>query len=246
MNGYKNEVEQIAEILKNSRRAVFFGGAGVSTDCGIPDFRGNGGLYKNGGAGNEYYLSRTCLECEPEAFFDFYRENMVFEGVEPGGTHKVLARLEKRGVINAVITQNIDGLHQAAGSSNVIELHGKSRVCYCVKCKTEYGVSHIANSEGVPTCSRCGGVVRPDVTLYGEALDGMSFREAAYEIESADVLIVGGTSLTVNPAASMVEYFTGDHFIIVNKDATPYDDWAEYVIRRPITEFFEEVERHIG
>ena len=246
MSVYKNESERIAEILKNSSHAVFFGGAGVSTDCGIPDFRGNGGLYKNGGAGNEYFLSRECLDLEPERFFEFYRENMIFDGVSPCEAHNSLARLEQRGIIKTVITQNIDGLHQAAGSCNVIELHGKSRVCYCMKCRTEYGVSHIAKADGIPTCNRCGGVVRPDVTLYGEALDGMSFREAAYEIESADVLIVGGTSLTVNPAASMVEYFTGEHFIIVNMSETPYDDWAEYVIRRPITEFFEEVEKHIG
>ena len=239
-------IKSIAQIIKDSRHAVFFGGAGVSTDCGIPDFRGNGGLYKNGGAGNEYLLSRECLDTEPERFFEFYRENMIFDGVSPCEAHNSLARLEERGIIKSVITQNIDGLHQAAGSKNVIELHGKSRAAYCMKCKTEHGVERISGAVGVPLCPVCGGVIRPDVTLYGERLDGMAFREAAYEMESADVLIVGGTSLTVNPAASLVEYFTGKHFIIVNKDKTPYDSYAEYVIRRPITEFFEEVEKHIG
>ncbi len=242
----EKEISRIAEIIKSSRHAVFFGGAGVSTDCGIPDFRGSGGLYKKEGLGNEYYLSRACLENDPETFFEFYRRNMIFEGAEPCGAHRVLARFEERGIIKSVITQNIDGLHQEAGSKNVIELHGKSRVSYCVNCKTEYGVSHIMETDGVPVCSRCGGLVRPDVTLYGEALDGFSFKEAAHEIECADVMIVGGTSLTVNPAASLVEYFTGRHFIIANMSETPYDRYAEYVIRRPITDFFEEVEKIIG
>ena len=234
MNGYYPELDEIKEIIKNAEHAVFFGGAGVSTESGIPDFRSSGGLYDTNESG-EYFLSRECLLCEPERFFDFFRENMVFDGYEPDGAHAALASLERDGVIKAVITQNIDGLHQAAGSRRVIELHGRSGRFYCTKCHAEYG-NDVLWGGGVPRCEHCGGIVRPDVTLYGESLDGFSFSDAEDEISRADVLIVGGTSLLVNPAASLIDAYQGEHLIIVNYAQTPYDEYAEYLIRESISE----------
>ena len=234
MIGHCPELEEIKEILRNAQHAVFFGGAGVSTESGIPDFRSNGGIYDSDESG-EYFLSRQCLVSEPERFFDFFRKNMVFDGYEPDGAHIALASLERDGVIKAVITQNIDGLHQAAGSRRVIELHGRSGRFYCTKCRAEYGADALGFG-GVPRCESCGGIVRPDVTLYGESLDGFSFSEAEDEISMADVLIVGGTSLLVNPAASLIDAYQGEHLIIINYSETPYDEYAEYVIRESISE----------
>ena len=235
-NGKSYEVEIVKEILKNSKYAVFFGGAGVSTESGIPDFRGNGGLYSDGEESSEYYLSRDCLETEPKEFFRFFRRNMVFDSFEPNDAHNALADMEERGIIKAVITQNIDGLHQKAGSRRVIELHGSASRHYCIRCGRVYDSEGLLDMGEIPRCDSCGGVVRPDVTLYGEALDGGCFLDAEEEISKADVLIVGGTSLVVQPAASLVELYQGEHLIIINYSPTPYDGVAEYVIRGSLAE----------
>lgn len=232
---HSSDIEKIKKILLNSKHAVFFGGAGVSTDSGIPDFRGNGGLYSSADESNEYYLSNECLEDEPEKFFQFFRKNMVFENAKPNGAHLALSALEKRGVIKAVITQNIDGLHQKAGSERVIELHGASNRSYCTECGRVFDNSIITSNNNVPHCDKCGSLVRPDVTLYGEALDGFNFADARHEILESDVLIVGGSSLVVNPAASLIRDFQGEHLIIINYMSTPYDKVAEYVIRDSIS-----------
>ena len=230
------ELEAIRDIVLNAEHAVFFGGAGVSTESGIPDFRGNGGLYDTEEESMEYYLSRECLVREPEKFFNFFRSNMVFDNAEPNDAHNALAKLERRGKIKAVITQNIDGLHQRAGSERVIELHGTAARYYCTKCKSVYGAEVLAEQAGVPRCKQCGATVRPDVTLYGEGLDGFNFRDAEEEIDNADVLIVGGSSLVVNPAASLVGAFQGEHLIIINYSPTPYDGLAEFVVRDSVAE----------
>ena len=233
----KKITDNLRQILHSSRHAVFFGGAGVSTDSGIPDFRGSSGLYADN-SGNEYYLSRECLLSEPERFYEFFKANMVFPNAAPNPTHKALAKLESAGIIKSVITQNIDGLHQTAGSGRVIELHGTLTRFYCTKCRRSYTKIDLAADSPVPLCSECGGLVRPDVTLYGERLDGFTFADAANEIKKADVLIVGGTSLLVNPAASLLDGFEGEHLIIINHAPTPYDKFAEYVIRDSISEVF--------
>lgn len=235
-SNYGFDVERVKKILLNSDHAVFFGGAGVSTDSGIPDFRGNGGLYDSKDESNEYYLSSECLKDEPEKFFRFFRKNMVFENAKPNGAHCALAALEKRGVIKAVITQNIDGLHQKAGSERVIELHGASNRCYCTKCGRVFDNSIITSNNDIPCCDKCGSLVRPDVTLYGEALDGFNFADARREISESDVLVVGGSFLVVNPAASLIGAFRGEHLIIINYMPTPYDEVAEYVIRDSISD----------
>ena len=234
----RSNIEKVKEILLSSNHAVFFGGAGVSTDSGIPDFRGNGGLYDSEDESNEYYLSSECLENEPEKFFQFFRKNMVFDNAKPNDTHCALATLEKRGVIKAVITQNIDGLHQKAGSERVIELHGASNRSYCTKCGKVFGNSVITSNDDVPRCNQCGSLVRPDVTLYGEALDGFNFADARREILESGVLIVGGSSLVVNTAASLIRAFQGEHLVIINFMPTPYDVMAEYVIRDSTSNIF--------
>ncbi|MBE6716153.1 MAG: NAD-dependent protein deacylase [Ruminococcaceae bacterium] len=230
-------IKEVRELMYSSRHAVFFGGAGVSTDSGIPDFRSSKGIYSD--TSNEYYLSRSCLYNEPEKFFDFYRKNMIFPNAKPNKTHIVLAELEKRGIIKAVVTQNIDGLHQAAGSKNVIELHGTVKRCYCMNCKREYDGSIINNGNHIPVCPVCGGMIRPDVTLYEENLDTLSLYGAKNHIEKTDLLIVGGTSLNVYPAAGFVADYLGAHLVIINLSPTPYDDKAEYVIREPLSQVFE-------
>ena len=234
----RSNIEKVKEILLSSEHAVFFGGAGVSTDSGIPDFRGNGGLYDSKDELNEYYLSSECLENEPEKFFHFLRNHMVFDNAKPNDAHHALSILEKRGIIKAVITQNIDGLHQKAGSERVIELHGASNRSYCTECGKVFDNSIITSNNDVPHCDKCGALVRPDVTLYGEALDGFNFADARYEILESDVLIVGGSSLVVNPAASLIRAFRGEHLVIINYMPTPYDEVAEYVIRDSISYVF--------
>lgn len=225
----------LADIVKKAKRIVFFGGAGVSKGSGIPDFRGTGGLYTSGAAESpEEILSGAYLKRYPERFYDYYRNNMLYPNAKPNAAHLTLARWEREGKLTSVITQNIDGLHQMAGSKNVIELHGTVLRNYCVSCGEEHTLSHITESEGVPRCRICGAVVRPDVVLYGENLDGAAFMRAQEEIACADVLIVGGTSLTVYPAAGLLQHFRGEHFIIINQSRTPYDPYAEMIIREPI------------
>lgn len=232
------DVERVKEILLSSEHAVFFGGAGVSTDSGIPDFRGNGGLYDSEEESNEYYLSRECLMREPDKFFQFFRNNMVFQNAEPNDTHFAIARLEERGLIKAVITQNIDGLYQKAGSQRVIELHGTANRYYCTRCGKVYSDEVLSAQDYIPRCEVCSSLVRPDVTLYGESLDGFNYADAEEEISRADVLIVGGSSLVVNPAASLIDSFQGEHLIIINYSPTPYDGLAEHVIRDSISDVF--------
>ena len=232
------DVERVKEILLSSEHAVFFGGAGVSTDSGIPDFRGNAGLYDSEEESNEYYLSRECLMREPDKFFQFFRNNMVFQNAEPNDAHFAIARLEERGLIKAVITQNIDGLHQKAGSQRVIELHGTANRYYCTRCGKVYSDEVLSAQDYIPRCEVCSSLVRPDVTLYGESLDGFNYADAEEEISRADVLIVGGSSLVVNPAASLIDSFQGEHLIIINYSPTPYDGLAEHVIRDSISDVF--------
>lgn len=234
----RNDIERLREMLNESEYAVFFGGAGVSTESGIPDFRGSGGLYTEDGKGNEYYLSRRCLTVDPFAFYRFYRENMIYPDARPNSAHYALAELEDAGKLKAIITQNIDGLHQAAGSRHVLELHGTVSRSYCMRCGR---VCLPDGGESVPKCPACGGIVRPDVTLYGEPLDGFTFREAEEEIERADLLIVGGSSLTVYPAASLVGNFEGGKLVIINYSPTAYDDSADLVIRASIGEVLESI-----
>jgi len=234
----RSNIEKVKEILLSSNHAVFFGGAGVSTDSGIPDFRGNGGLYDSEEESNEYYLSRECLMREPDKFFQFFRNNMVFQNAEPNDAHFAIARLEERGLIKAVITQNIDGLHQKAGSQRVIELHGTANRYYCTRCGKVYSDEVLSAQDYIPRCEVCSSLVRPDVTLYGESLDGFNYADAEEEISRADVLIVGGSSLVVNPAASLIDSFQGEHLIIINYSPTPYDGLAEYVIRDSISDVF--------
>ncbi len=234
----------VRRILEETDNAVFFGGAGVSTASGIPDFRGNGGLYRQNrqtAPGQppadppEYLLSRRCLAREPEKFFEFYRTHMVYPDAQPNGAHRALAALEARGTLRAVITQNIDGLHQKAGSRNVLELHGTVSTGYCVRCGRRFGGETVSTGTGVPRCA-CGGMIRPDVVLYGEALNEETLDRAERAVAEADVMIVGGTSLCVQPAASLVASFHGRTLVLINRSVTAFDGSADYIFRDPIEE----------
>ncbi len=207
----------LQEIIDDSKRIVFFGGAGVSTESGIPDFRSVDGLY------NQKYkyppemiISHSFFERNPEEFYRFYRDRMIFPNAQPNAAHIKLAEWEKRGILSAVVTQNIDGLHQLAGSQNVIELHGSVHRNYCMKCGKFYQLSAVTESNGVPRCE-CGGIIKPDVVLYEESLKSEDIENAVSEISSADTLIIGGTSLVVYPAAGLVRYFNGKHLVVINK-----------------------------
>ena len=226
----------LQEIIDGSDNIVFFGGAGVSTESGIPDFRSVDGLY------NQKYdyppetiLSHTFFMNKTEEFYKFYRDKLIVHGVQPNKAHIALADLEKKGKLKAVITQNIDGLHQMAGSKNVIELHGSTLRNFCMDCGKSYDVNYIDNSNGVPRCE-CGGIVKPDVVLYEEMLDDNAITKAVKFISEADVLIIGGTSLNVYPAAGFINYFKGSHLVIINKASTPADKQADLVINEPIGE----------
>lgn len=226
----------LQEIIDGSDNIVFFGGAGVSTESGIPDFRSVDGLY------NQKYdyppetiLSHTFFMNKTEEFYKFYRDKLIVHGVQPNKAHIALAELEKKGKLKAVITQNIDGLHQMAGSKNVIELHGSTLRNFCMDCGKSYDVNYIDNSKGVPRCE-CGGIIKPDVVLYEEMLDDNAITKAVKFISEADVLIIGGTSLNVYPAAGFINYFKGSHLVIINKASTPADKQADLVINEPIGE----------
>ena len=238
------DIEYLKEIIKNSESIVFFGGAGVSTESGIPDFRGTGGLYNDGadddGITPEEKLHISYLASNPKGFYDFYKSNMLFSWAEPNDAHIALTQLEKEGKLSMVVTQNIDGLHQKAGSENVKELHGSVLKNYCVKCGKKYDIDFIMESEGVPYCTECGSLVRPDVVMYGEGLDTGVWYDAAEAIAQCDTLIVAGTSLTVSPACDMIDYFQGEHLIIINKTPTPRDGDAELVINEPVGEVLRE------
>ena len=232
-------IQALQKIIDSSRRVVFFGGAGVSTESGIPDFRSKDGLY------NQKYkyppevmLSRSFFDTHPKEFFDFYRDKLLPEGVKPNKAHLKLAEMEKAGRLSAVVTQNIDGLHQAAGSKNVFELHGSVHRNYCMDCGKFYTSDYIKNSEGVPRCE-CGGVIKPDVVLYEEGLDNATVTGALREISSADTLIVAGTSLSVYPAAGFLDYFRGRNLVLINRDPTPADARAQLVIRGKVGEVLD-------
>jgi NAD-dependent deacetylase len=238
-----NDIEKLQELIDNSNYIVFFGGAGVSTESGIKDFRGKNGLYKEKNKYSiyppEYLLSNSCLMDEPELFFNYYKEKMDARSIKPNITHKYLKKLEDLGKLKAVVTQNIDGLHQKAGSKNVLEVHGTTYKCHCMKCNKEYSGDVIFTSTGIPKCD-CGGTIRPNVVLYGEMLPE-DFDKAIKEISKADLLIVAGTSLTVQPASSLINYFNGKHLVIINDSITPYDYLAELVIHKSLGEIFKKL-----
>ena len=229
----ENEGMRLAEMLRGARRAVFFGGAGVSTESGIPDFRSTDGLYhQQWRYPPETILSHDFFEDRTEEFYDFYRQKMLFPQARPNPAHEALAELERRGILSAVITQNIDGLHQAAGSRNVIELHGSVLRNHCVRCHRSYSLDEILQSQGVPRCP-CGGVIKPDVVLYGEQLPVEAIEGALDAIAAADLLLIGGTSLAVYPAAGFVQDYRGK-LAIINRSPTPMDRRADLLISAPI------------
>ncbi len=236
-----NNIETFVKWISESDNIVFFGGAGVSTESGIPDFRSPDGLY------NQKYkyppetiISHSFYLRNPEEFYRFYKDKMIYPEAEPSITHKALAKLEKEGKLKGVITQNIDGLHQKAGSKNVIELHGSVLRNYCSRCHKFYGVDKILESDGIPRCD-CGGIIKPDVVLYEEGLNEADIDNAVNLIKEADILIVGGTSLGVYPAAGLINYYTKDKLILVNKTATPYDQRADLLIRDELGKVFSRI-----
>lgn len=236
-----NEIEKLSEIVKNSEKIVFFGGAGVSTESGIPDFRSVDGLYhQQWDYPPETILSHTFFERKTEEFYRFYRAKMLCLDAKPNAAHLKLAELEKVGKLTGVVTQNIDGLHQAAGSKKVFELHGSVLRNYCTKCRKFYDVHYIIDSEGVPKCE-CGGVVKPDVVLYEEALDDDVINGAVRAISEADTLIIGGTSLNVYPAAGLVRYFNGKNTVIVNMSPTQMDKNADLLVCDRIGSVFSQI-----
>ena len=236
------QIEQLKDMIFGARRAVFFGGAGVSTESGIPDFRSVDGIYHQKWAyPPETILSHSFFLKHTEEFFRFYREKMLFPDAKPGHAHRVLARLEQAGHISHIITQNIDGLHQAAGSKNVIELHGSVHRNHCMKCGKSYpGIEKILSSKPIPRCD-CGGIIKPDVVLYEEALDEGIIFNALDAVGQADLLIIGGTSLTVYPAASFVQNYSGGKLIVMNKTPTPMDRYADLVITQPMGEALKQI-----
>ena len=235
------KLDTLRQWIKDCGRIVFFGGAGVSTESGIPDFRSVDGLYSQKFKyPPEYMLSHEFYEEHTAEFFEFYRAKMIFHGAQPNITHRYLARLEAEGKLSAIVTQNIDGLHQAAGSKTVYELHGSVLRNYCVRCHKFYGLEHIENSDGIPTCE-CGGIVKPDVVLYGEGLDGNTLHGAREAIMNADLLIVGGTSLAVYPAAGLIDWYNGSKLVLINKGDTAKSANADIVLRMGLGEVFDKI-----
>ena len=235
-------IEELQKIIDESQNIVFFGGAGVSTESGIPDFRSQDGLY------NQKYkypperiVSHSFFRAKTEEFYEFYKDKMIFPEAKPNAAHLKLAELEKAGKLSAVITQNIDGLHQMAGSKNVLELHGSIHRNYCQRCGKFYAVDYIMNSEGIPKCEDCGGLIKPDVVLYEEGLDARVTDAAVRAIASADTLIIGGTSLIVYPAASYINYFRGRNLVVINKSDTARSVNATLVINDPIGEVLGQI-----
>lgn len=239
-----NTIEQIVEVIKNSDNVVFFGGAGVSTESGIPDFRSVDGLY------NQKYdyppetiLSHTFYRRKTSEFYRFYRDKMIIQDAKPNVIHNTLARLETEGKVKAVITQNIDGLHQMAGSKAVMELHGSVHRNYCEECGKFFDAQYILDTKDVPKCDNvgCNGFVKPDVVLYEEGLDDETIRRSIEYIRNADVLIVGGTSLAVYPAAGLIDYYRGNKLILINKSATPRDSVADYIYQGSLSDIFSKL-----
>lgn len=236
-----DDIQKFRDMIGKSERIVFFGGAGVSTESGIPDFRSVDGLYhQTYRYPPETILSHDFFVTHAEDFFEFYRDKILALDAMPNAAHLKLAEWEQEGKLAAVITQNIDGLHQKAGSGNVLELHGSVHRNYCMNCGKGYSVDHIANSHGVPRCI-CGGVIKPDVVLYGEALHTGIMERAVKNITQADMLIIGGTSLAVYPAAGLIEYYRGNRLVLINRSPTPYDDRADLLLKEKIGNVFSTV-----
>jgi len=241
-------INKLVEILKTSNNIVFFGGAGVSTESNIPDFRSANGLFNarlNMTLSPEQLVSHTYFIRFPEEFFNFYKAKLIYPEAKPNGAHISLAKLEEMGKLKAIVTQNIDGLHQCAGSKNVFELHGSIHRNYCIKCTDSYDVDFILNSKGIPTCPKCNGTVRPDVVLYEEGLDENVLKGAIDAISKADTLIIGGTSLVVYPAANLINYFKGKNLVLINKSSTSADSRADLVIHDSIGKVLSEAVNQI-
>ena len=242
MADYQEAVDELKKIIQKYDNIVFFGGAGVSTESGIPDFRSVDGLYHQQYAyPPETILSHAFYTNKTDEFYRFYRNKMLFLDAKPNAAHQKLAQLEAEGKPKAVITQNIDGLHQAAGSKNVLELHGSVLRNYCEKCGHFHDVQYILNTTEVPKCEKCGGTVKPDVVLYEESLNNKTMNDAVHYIHNAQVLIIGGTSLAVYPAAGLIDYFRGDKLIVINKAPTPRDSNADLLLQAPIGEVFSQL-----
>ena len=236
-----SDIEKLKKIIDESDNIVFFGGAGVSTESGIPDFRSVDGLYNQKWKyPPETILSHSFFMRNPVEYYRFHHAKLNVRGFKPNQAHLRLAELEREGKLKAVITQNIDGLHQAAGSRRVLELHGTLHRAYCSSCGKPYSAEEMENCEGVPRCS-CGGVIRPDIVLYEESLDDKVLRDSIAYIRNADVLIVGGTSLNVYPAAGLINYYNGNKLVLINRSATPYDEYADLVIHENIGYVFSQV-----
>ena len=235
------KIKQLQQMIDQSERIVFFGGAGVSTESGIPDFRSVDGLYHMQYEEKpETILSRSYFDLHPDKFFRFYRNKTLFPNAMPNAAHLFLTKLEKAGKLSAVVTQNIDGLHQKAGTENVLELHGSTLRNYCMNCKKSYPLEAILTDEAVPHCA-CGGIINPDVVLYEEPLHQGTIRRAVNAISAADLLIIGGTSLVVYPAAGLIDYFAGKHLVLINKSPTTRDELADLCITEPIGEVFSKL-----
>lgn len=232
-----NDIDKLQSMIDECNNIVFFGGAGVSTESGIKDFRGKDGIYKEN---PEYMLSSTCFYKETEKFYRFYKDKMNCLSAKPNITHKYLKKLEDSGKLKAIVTQNIDGLHTKAGNKNVYEIHGTIMKNYCIKCNKEYSAEYVFESIGIPKCS-CGGIIKPDVVLYGEMLPEYEYSNSIQSISNADMLIVAGTSLLVEPASSLVRLFNGKYLIILNRDSTPYDYLADLVIHDNLKNIFSKL-----
>lgn len=239
MSDLQQQIETFAALLRESDNIVFFGGAGVSTESNIPDFRSTDGLYhQQYDYPPETILSHTFFMRNTEAFYRFYKAKMLMLDAKPNPTHLALAKLEEMGKLKGIITQNIDGLHQAAGSKNVQELHGSVLRNYCMRCGESYDARYMKQADGVPRCRKCGGIIKPDVVLYEEGLDNDTISQSVSAIANADVLIIGGTSLVVYPAAGLVDYYRGKKLVLINRDSTPRDGRADLIIRAPIGQVF--------
>lgn len=239
MSDLQQQIETFAALLRESDNIVFFGGAGVSTESNIPDFRSTDGLYhQQYDYPPETILSHTFFMRNTEAFYRFYKAKMLMLDAKPNPAHLALAKLEEMGKLKGIITQNIDGLHQAAGSKNVQELHGSVLRNYCMRCGESYDARYMKQADGVPRCGKCGGIIKPDVVLYEEGLDNDTISQSVSAIANADVLIIGGTSLVVYPAAGLVDYYRGKKLVLINRDSTPRDGRADLIIRAPIGQVF--------
>lgn len=238
----REKIAELQKIIEDSDNIVFFGGAGVSTESGIPDFRSQDGLYHmKYRYPPETIISHSFFEANPREFYRFYKDKMLVLSARPNAAHRKLAELEQAGKLKAVVTQNIDGLHQKAGSKVVYELHGSTLRNYCTRCGAFYDAEFVKNSDGIPRCPKCGGIIKPDVVLYEEGLDDTVIRKSVKAIMEADVLIIGGTSLVVYPAAGLIDYFRGSRLVLINKSATGRESRADLVITDPIGEVFSQI-----